>query len=134
MREHRARRKSGSYWLGHTVPSVLFPVLGLRDGMRDRVRRHHLFTIRANGRRTDLARNRTFGSVTAVDDLSLSVPQGSIYGFIGPNGSGKTPRLRMIVNIFYPDRGEIRSSEMAGRKTARTSSGTFPKSAAFTRE
>jgi len=51
---------------------------------------------------------RTFGSVIAVDDLSLTVPQGSIYGFIGPNGSGKTTTMRMIVNIFYPDRGEIR--------------------------
>jgi len=51
---------------------------------------------------------RTFGDVTAVDDLSLTVPEGSIYGFIGPNGSGKTTTMRMIVNIFYPDRGEIR--------------------------
>jgi ABC-2 type transport system ATP-binding protein len=46
--------------------------------------------------------------VTAVDDLSLEVPEGSIYGFIGPNGSGKTTTMRMIVNIFYPDCGEIR--------------------------
>ena len=51
---------------------------------------------------------RTFGAVTAVDDVSLAVPEGSIYGFIGPNGSGKTTTMRMIVNIFYPDRGEIR--------------------------
>jgi ABC-2 type transport system ATP-binding protein len=51
---------------------------------------------------------KTFGSVTAVNDLSLAVPQGSIYGFIGPNGSGKTTTMRMIVNIFYPDCGEIR--------------------------
>jgi len=51
---------------------------------------------------------RTFGRVIAVDGLSLTVPQGSIYGFIGPNGSGKTTTMRMIVNIFYPDRGEIR--------------------------
>ena len=51
---------------------------------------------------------KTFGSVTAVDDFSLTVPQGSIYGFIGPNGSGKTTTMRMIVNIFYPDHGEIR--------------------------
>ena len=51
---------------------------------------------------------RTFGDVVAVNDLSLAVPQGSIYGFIGPNGSGKTTTMRMIVNIFYPDRGEIR--------------------------
>ncbi len=51
---------------------------------------------------------RTFGDVTAVDNLSLTVPEGSIYGFIGPNGSGKTTTMRMIVNIFYPDQGEIR--------------------------
>jgi ABC-2 type transport system ATP-binding protein len=51
---------------------------------------------------------KTFGNVTAVDDLSLAVPEGSIYGFIGLNGSGKTTTMRMIVNIFYPDRGEIR--------------------------
>src|SRR6516225_6313656 len=33
---------------------------------------------------------KTFGSTAAVDDLSLNVPEGSVYGFIGPNGSGKT--------------------------------------------
>jgi ABC-2 type transport system ATP-binding protein len=51
---------------------------------------------------------KTFGKVVAVDDLSLKVPQGTIYGFIGPNGSGKTTTLRMIMNIFYPDKGVIR--------------------------
>ena len=50
---------------------------------------------------------KTFGEVTAVDDLSLTVPEGSVFGFIGPNGSGKTTTIRMIVNIFYPDRGQI---------------------------
>jgi ABC-2 type transport system ATP-binding protein len=51
---------------------------------------------------------KTFGKVVAVDDLSLDVPTGSVYGFIGPNGSGKTTTLRMIMNIFYPDSGSIR--------------------------
>jgi ABC-2 type transport system ATP-binding protein len=51
---------------------------------------------------------KTFGKVLAVDDLSLDVPTGSVYGFIGPNGSGKTTTLRMIMNIFYPDSGAIR--------------------------
>jgi ABC-2 type transport system ATP-binding protein len=51
---------------------------------------------------------KTFGTVTAVDNLSLTIPQGSVYGFIGPNGSGKSTTMRMIVNIFYPDRGSIR--------------------------
>lgn len=51
---------------------------------------------------------KTFGKHVAVDNLSLSVPEGSVYGFIGPNGSGKTTTLRMIMNILYPDSGEIR--------------------------
>jgi ABC-2 type transport system ATP-binding protein len=51
---------------------------------------------------------KTFGDIRAVDDLSLMVPKGSVYGFIGPNGSGKTTTLRMIMNIFYPDQGSIR--------------------------
>src|SRR5579871_6087757 len=50
---------------------------------------------------------KTFGSHTAVADLSLQVPAGSIYGFIGPNGSGKTTTLRMILRILHPDRGTI---------------------------
>jgi ABC-2 type transport system ATP-binding protein len=51
---------------------------------------------------------KSFGAFTAVDDLSLTVPAGSIYGFIGPNGSGKTTTLRMIMRILHPDRGTIR--------------------------
>jgi ABC-2 type transport system ATP-binding protein len=61
---------------------------------------------------------KTFGEVKAVDDLSLAVPEGSVFGFIGPNGSGKTTTIRMIVNIFYPDRGQIRvlGQEMSGAR------------------
>ncbi|HEY2016635.1 MAG TPA: ATP-binding cassette domain-containing protein [Bryobacteraceae bacterium] len=51
---------------------------------------------------------KTFGDTTAVNDVSLTVPEGAVYGFIGPNGSGKTTTMRMIVNIIYPDRGTIR--------------------------
>jgi len=51
---------------------------------------------------------KAFGKNMAVDDLTLSVPRGCIYGFIGPNGSGKTTTLRMIMNILYPDNGTIR--------------------------
>ena len=65
--------------------------------------------------------NKTFGSVTAVRDLSLSVPEGSVYGFIGPNGSGKTTTMRMIMNIFYPDSGEITvfGEKLSGASTDR---------------
>ncbi len=48
---------------------------------------------------------KTFGEHVAVNDLSLCVPEGSIYGFIGPNGSGKTTTLRMIMRIYHPDPG-----------------------------
>ncbi len=51
---------------------------------------------------------KTFGQLIAVNNLTLSVPQGSIYGFIGPNGSGKTTTIRMIMNILYPDSGSIK--------------------------
>jgi ABC-2 type transport system ATP-binding protein len=51
---------------------------------------------------------KTFREHVAVDDLSLEVPAGCIYGFIGPNGSGKTTTLCMIMRILPPDRGTIR--------------------------
>lgn len=51
---------------------------------------------------------KTYGTTRAVDDLSLVVPTGSVYGFIGPNGSGKTTTLRMILRIIHPDSGVIR--------------------------
>jgi ABC-2 type transport system ATP-binding protein len=50
---------------------------------------------------------KRFGGVVAVDNLELTVPRGSLYGFIGPNGSGKTTTLRMIMHILLPDQGEI---------------------------
>ncbi len=63
---------------------------------------------------------KTFGAVTAVKDLRLNIPEGSIYGFTGPNGSGKTTTMRMIVNIFYPDRGTIK---VLGRPASEARSG-----------
>lgn len=51
---------------------------------------------------------KRFGQHTAVDDLNLTVPSGTIYGFIGPNGSGKSTTLRMIMRILHPDQGSIR--------------------------
>jgi ABC-2 type transport system ATP-binding protein len=50
---------------------------------------------------------KTFGQKVAVDNLDLAVPEGSIYGFIGPNGSGKTTTLRLILRIFQPDSGRV---------------------------
>ncbi len=50
---------------------------------------------------------KRFGQQVAVDGLDLRVPVGSIYGFIGPNGSGKTTTLRMILRIYQPDSGTV---------------------------
>jgi ABC-2 type transport system ATP-binding protein len=48
-----------------------------------------------------------FSSQKAVDDISLDVQPGSIFGLLGPNGAGKTTLIRMITGIFYPDEGNI---------------------------
>jgi ABC-2 type transport system ATP-binding protein len=63
--------------------------------------------------------SKTFGTHRAVDDVSLDVPMGSIYGFIGPNGSGKTTTIRMIMNIILPDHGEITVMGHRGSGAAR---------------
>ena len=51
---------------------------------------------------------RTYGSFTAVDDLSLEVASGEIVGLIGPNGAGKTTTLRSLAGILQPTSGQIR--------------------------
>jgi ABC-2 type transport system ATP-binding protein len=48
-----------------------------------------------------------YATQKAVDDISFSIEQGSIFGLLGPNGAGKTTLLRMITGIFYPDSGQI---------------------------
>lgn len=48
-----------------------------------------------------------FATQKAVDDISLNINQGSIFGLLGPNGAGKTTLIRMITGIFYPDSGDI---------------------------
>jgi len=60
--------------------------------------------------------SKTLAATRAVVDLSLEVPRGSIYGFIGPNGSGKTTTLRMILHILHPDSGSV---EVLGESTSR---------------
>ncbi|HET7922133.1 MAG TPA: ABC transporter ATP-binding protein [Gammaproteobacteria bacterium] len=67
---------------------------------------------------------RRFGAMTAVDDVSLSIPAGQIYGFLGPNGSGKSTTIRMLCGLLKPSAGEVsvlgyevpRESEQLRRK------------------
>lgn len=51
---------------------------------------------------------KRYAEHTAVRDLTLRVPTGSVYGLLGPNGAGKTTTIRMILNIIAPDAGTIR--------------------------
>ncbi|HJW84041.1 MAG TPA: ATP-binding cassette domain-containing protein [Anaerolineae bacterium] len=50
---------------------------------------------------------KSFGAVRAVEDVSFEVYPGEIFGLLGPNGAGKTTTLRMMLDIFRPDHGEI---------------------------
>jgi ABC-2 type transport system ATP-binding protein len=52
--------------------------------------------------------SKSFGKFRAVDDLSIRVPAGSMFGLLGPNGAGKTTTIRMIMDITAPDSGAIR--------------------------
>ncbi len=51
--------------------------------------------------------SKRYAEHTAVRELSLAVPRGSVYGLLGPNGAGKTTTIRMILNIIAPDTGTI---------------------------
>ena len=69
---------------------------------------------------------KRFGKQTAVDQIDLAVPEGAIYGFIGPNGSGKTTTLRMILRIFQPDEGIVNVLGESNGKTADNRLGYLP--------
>ncbi|MFN0121720.1 MAG: ABC transporter ATP-binding protein [Blastocatellia bacterium] len=51
--------------------------------------------------------SKSYGDFTAVNNLSLVIPRGSIFGLLGPNGAGKSTTIRMLVNITMPDSGAI---------------------------
>lgn len=52
--------------------------------------------------------SKSFGKQKIINDLSMSVPEGSVFGFIGQNGAGKTTTMKMVLGLLQPDRGEIR--------------------------
>jgi ABC-type multidrug transport system ATPase subunit len=60
-----------------------------------------------------LGLTKSFGSQTAVDSLDLAVPRGSVFGFLGPNGSGKTTTIRMLLGLASSTSGEM---SMLGRR------------------
>jgi ABC-2 type transport system ATP-binding protein len=66
---------------------------------------------------TSLAKR--FGRIAAVRGLTLAVPPGSIYGILGPNGSGKTTTLGMVLGVVHPDEGQVTWFGQAGSDEAR---------------
>ena len=50
---------------------------------------------------------KTFGEFKALDDLSMNIPKGAVYGLVGPNGAGKTTAIRLITGVYRPDSGSI---------------------------
>lgn len=72
--------------------------------------------------------SKRFGSQLAVNQVSFEVEPGEIFGLLGPNGAGKTTSIRIILDIFKPDSGEV---EILGGKMTeekKTASGISPKS------
>ena len=50
---------------------------------------------------------KSFGSVKALDDLTMTVPKGAVYGLVGPNGAGKSTAIRTALGVYRPDSGSI---------------------------
>lgn len=70
--------------------------------------------------------SKRFGSHQAVYPLDLRIPRGSIFGVIGPNGSGKTTTLRMVLRIYRPDQGNVRVLGDSNRSCADDRVGYLP--------
>lgn len=67
---------------------------------------------------------RTFGKQLAVDGVGLEVPRGAVYGFLGPNGSGKTTTIRMLLGLLGADAGEI---ELLGERMPAAVASVLPR-------
>ncbi len=52
--------------------------------------------------------SRSFGTITAIDDLSMDVPSGIVFGFLGPNGAGKTTTIHLLLGLLEPTQGSAR--------------------------
>jgi len=65
--------------------------------------------------------SKAFGGVKAIDDVSLTVPQGSLTAVIGPNGAGKTTLFNLVTNLYAPDSGTVafHGVSLVGRQPAK---------------
>ena len=60
--------------------------------------------------------SKSFGKRKIIDNISLKVNSGEIFGFLGPNGSGKTTTIKMILRLIDSDEGEIKVNGLDNRK------------------
>lgn len=67
---------------------------------------------------------RSFGKQTAVDHIDLTVPHGAVYGFLGPNGCGKTTTIRMLLGLLSADSGDI---EVLGERMPEAAGSVLPR-------
>ena len=76
--------------------------------------------------------SKTFGTVKAVNGLSLAVRQGEIFGFLGTNGAGKTTTIKMLLGFFRPDAGQVSVlGQNPGDPAARRAIGFMPETAYY---
>ena len=71
---------------------------------------------------------KSFGDFKALDDLSMTVPKGAVYGLVGPNGAGKSTAIRCLLGVYRPDRGEItlNGEEIYENPEVKTTIGSIP--------
>jgi len=69
---------------------------------------------------------RSFEDVVALDDVSFTVPEGAIVGFVGPNGAGKTTAMRIALGVLTPDAGQVRWRGQPVDEVARRRFGYMP--------
>ena len=71
---------------------------------------------------------KTFGAVKALDDLTMTVPKGAVYGLVGPNGAGKSTAIRCLLGVYRPDQGEItlNGEEIYENPAIKTTIGSIP--------
>lgn len=70
--------------------------------------------------------HKAFGDKIALSDVSLTVPRGALYGLIGPNGSGKTTTMRVVLGLLFPDQGKVSVLGHDGGTRARDRVGYLP--------
>ncbi|MBN2048966.1 MAG: ABC transporter ATP-binding protein [Spirochaetales bacterium] len=77
---------------------------------------------------------KSFGSTVAVNNISLTIPAGSLFGLLGPNGAGKTTLINLITGLVSPDSGTVRFPGLNGKKATRevkSKLGLVPQDQAF---